>query len=151
LKRTPEPDRTLDTLRVEFAARQASLNRLLDRFEAFGRAKRIPAAIQRDVHLALDEIVSNIIRHGSGVKPSCRIRVDVTFDGGVVSVEVVDNGRPFDPVGAATPRARGSVLKRPSGGLGIRLVKGVMEEMEYSRQRGANRLRMKRGVKSRRR
>jgi serine/threonine-protein kinase RsbW len=151
LRRSPEPRRTLDGLRVEFAARQASLNRLLDRFEEFGRVRRIPVAIRRDGHLALDEIVSNIIRHGSGSKGSCRISVDVTFDRGWLSIEVVDDGRPFDPVAAAMRKARGSVLNRPSGGLGIRLVKGLMDKMEYSRRGGQNRLRMKRGGPSPRR
>jgi serine/threonine-protein kinase RsbW len=136
--------------RVEFAARPAGLNRLLDRFEEFGRARRLPVAIQRDGHLALDEIVSNIIRHGAGVRRSRRISVKVGFDRGVLSIEVVDNGRPFDPAAAAaSPRARGSVLKRPSGGLGIRLVKALMDKMEYSRERGQNRLRMTRGARSR--
>jgi serine/threonine-protein kinase RsbW len=149
LRRTPGLHRTLDGLRLEFAARQASLPRLLDRFEEFGRARRIPVAIQRDVHLALDEIVSNIIRHGSGLKRSCRISVDVTLDRGMLSVEVVDNGRPFDPVAAAPPEARGSVLKRPSGGLGILLVKALMDKVEYGRRNGRNHCLMKRGVKSR--
>ena len=47
--------------RVQMPARQASLNVLLERFEAFARRQRMPTGLRRDVHLVLDEIVSNVV------------------------------------------------------------------------------------------
>ncbi|HWW82015.1 MAG TPA: ATP-binding protein [Vicinamibacterales bacterium] len=136
--------KTRDGFRLELAARQSALEKTLRRYEEFGRARRIPAAARRAGHLALDEIVSNIIRHGRGSRESRRISVAVTLDSGILIIKVVDNGAPFDPLAVVTPLARGSVLVRPSGGLGIRLVKALMDELRYRRRDRRNHLVMKR-------
>jgi anti-sigma regulatory factor (Ser/Thr protein kinase) len=127
--------------RADLAARQSSLNRLLERFEEFARRRRLPSAVRRIAHLALDEIVSNVIRHGSR-RASCRIRVDVSIERGVLQIEVVDNGVAFNPLAAAEPKVQGRPANRPIGGLGIHLVRKLVDRLEYSRQKGRNRLLM---------
>lgn len=53
-------------------------------------------------------------------------------------MEVEDNGRPFNPLEAPTPDVNMSVADRPVGGLGIYLVRRVMDGLEYRRQQGKN-------------
>ena len=107
--------------RVQLSARQASLNRLLDRFDALGRTLRLPVGLRRDLHLVLDEI-----------------GLELTLDRGSVTLEVIDNGKAFDPTLVQPPR--GSILDRPIGGLGLHLVRGLMDTVSYTRQHGSNHL-----------
>ena len=128
--------------RVEFPARQASLNRLLDRFDALGRTRRMPLAIRHDLHLVLDEIVSNIV-HATERRRLTRVCVELTLDRDAVTLEVVDDGKAFDPM-AAKPPPQGPIIERPVGGLGVHLVKSLMDKVTYTRRRGRNHLLMTR-------
>jgi serine/threonine-protein kinase RsbW len=133
--------------RAQLSARQASLNRLLDRFDAFARALRIPVALRRDLHLVLDEIVSNVV-HSNPTSRSTRIGLELVLDRGHVTLEIIDNGKAFDPTLVQPPR--GSILDRPLGGLGIHLVHGLMDTVIYARQHGSNHLVMTRGARKKR-
>jgi serine/threonine-protein kinase RsbW len=54
-----------------------------------------------------------------------------------------DDGRPFDPLKVPEPDIRTSVHERTMGGLGIHLVRKVMDGLEYKRQANRNFLIMK--------
>jgi len=123
--------------RVQMPARQASLNVLLERFEAFARRQRMPTGLRRDVHLVLDEIVSNVV-HSNVKSRATRLGLELMFDQGNLTLEVIDNGKAFDPTMVQPPR--GSILDRPVGGLGIHLVRGLMDTVSYARQHGSNHL-----------
>ncbi len=130
--------------RVQLPARQASLNRLLDRFDALGRTLRLPVGLRRDLHLVLDEIVSNVV-HANPKSRATRLGLELTLDRGSVTLEVIDNGKAFDPTLVQPPR--GSILDRPIGGLGLHLVRGLMDTVSYTRQHGSNHLVMTRAAR----
>jgi len=102
-------------------------------FEQFGRAHSVPAGTGWRVQLALDEILSNIVRHGA---PDAAAPVDVTFslDGAIVVVESVDGTAPFNPLLAPAPDTRSPLQERQPGGLGIALVRRLMDETLYERR-----------------
>ena len=143
----PSGRRTAHVWRSEFPARQASLNRLLERFKALGRTRRMPRALRNDLHLVLDEMVSNVV-HANAHRPLTRIRVELTFDPGIVTLEIVDNGMAFDPIAAKDPTL-GPLEERGIGGLGIYLVKSLMDSAAYVRKDGRNHLRMTRKTRKR--
>jgi len=62
----------------------------------------------------------------------------------VCEVVVTDDGPAFDPLGAPEPDMSLGVEERPVGGLGIALVRKLMDETEYERRDGKNRLRLRR-------
>ena len=131
---------------VDLSARPRALDRLLDRFTLFAQRHHVPAAARREVHLAIDEIVSNIIRHGAAADETPRLAVTVAVDEGALRVEVTDTGKPFNPLAAQPPRTAGRLSDRPIGGLGIHLVKNLMDRIEYRRTNGRNRLRFERAL-----
>ena len=133
----------VDVWRVQLPARQASLSRLLDRFDAFARRMRMPPPLRRDLHLVLYEIVSNVVPSNPPSR-STRIGLELMLDNGQVTLEIIDNGKPFDPTMVQPPR--GSILDRPIGGLGIQLVHGLMDTVVYARQYGSNHLVMTRAA-----
>jgi len=82
-------------------------------------------------------VVSNILDYG-GDDP--RVEIAVTVGGGRVAVEIVDNGAAFNPMAQATPDTNLSVEDRAIGGLGIHLVRKLMDAVGYDRRDGLNRL-----------
>jgi anti-sigma regulatory factor (Ser/Thr protein kinase) len=131
---------------VEMLARQSDLDALLESVKAFADRHRLPVATWRDAHLALDEIVSNVIRHGSDAEQPCKISVVISLKRGTLVLEVIDNAKAFDPLASVVPRTDAPLGERPIGGLGIHLVKQVMDELVYRRRAGRNHLIMRRVV-----
>jgi serine/threonine-protein kinase RsbW len=84
------------------------------------------------LRVALDEIVSNIVIHGGVARPP---RIDVGFrrvDDGV-EVTITDDGPPFDPMARPEPDVTLPIEARQPGGLGIALVKSLVDRVRYER------------------
>jgi len=82
-----------------------------------------------EVLLAVDEALTNIIRHAYQGK-SGKIKVTLEDDRDRVKVSIQDFGEPFNPLNMPDPDLP---LKKP-GGLGVFLIKNLMDEVEYERQ-----------------
>ncbi|MGE5244851.1 MAG: ATP-binding protein [Betaproteobacteria bacterium] len=128
------------TFTITAAARPAALGRVLDRFGAFAGAHGIRPDVRRDVYLALDEIVSNVVHHGCAGRAGCRVTVNMRLEEGRLVVEVIDDGRPFNPLTARKPRVEAALEDRPIGGLGVYLTRRLMDRLSYRRRGGRNHL-----------
>jgi serine/threonine-protein kinase RsbW len=94
--------------------------------------------------LALEEIFLNIAMHGSrpGIAPRVRVSLDLGED--LMTMTVEDDGPQFDPLSLPPPDVTASLADRRVGGLGVHLVRNVMDTVSYERIAGCNRLRMTR-------
>lgn len=132
-----EPDlmHAVETLSVP--ATPPGVRQAIDAFERFGRTYQLPRALEWRVLLALDEMLSNIDRHGA---PDAAAPVDLAFtlDDGVVTVEIGDSGPPFNPLQAPPPDTTSPLHSRQPGGLGISLVRSLMDETMYERRDNRN-------------
>ena len=103
-------------------------------FAGFAEAHALPAAVRRSVNVALDELLANALAHGRvGLDPSS-VTVEVELDQEHVTVILTDDGTPFDPFGQDAPDTTLSVDERPIGGLGIHLVRQLMDQVSYQRR-----------------
>jgi serine/threonine-protein kinase RsbW len=93
--------------------------------------------------LALEEILANIISYGYADDREHEITVSLDAQPGEVRVDVEDDGRPFNPLESPEPYTGDSLEDRPVGGLGIHLVRALMDGLEYRRQGDRNLLTMK--------
>ena len=67
----------------------------------------------------------------------------LTSEGDSVTIEIVDGGRPFDPLNdAPAPDLTSGVADRRLGGLGVHFVRTLMDDVQYERSAGKNRLKM---------
>jgi anti-sigma regulatory factor (Ser/Thr protein kinase) len=122
---------------------RSEVERLGRLVEAFGEEQALPADAIFAVNLALDEVVTNIIRyaHDDGRQHSILVRLALEQDALIAEVE--DDGRAFNPLDAPVPDIGAGIEDRPIGGLGIHLVRSVMSAVEYRREDGRNVLTIK--------
>lgn len=97
------------------------------------------------VNLILDELATNIMSHGGETdRRNPEIEIDILCREEEVVIEVSDDGRPFDPLTDAPPAPVIGVdtATAPVGGLGLHLVKNLVESMSYRHENGRNRVTM---------
>ena len=93
------------------------------------------------LELAVEEAVVNICLYAYEVPPG-EVLVRVEPEDERFVVELVDEGVPFDPLAVEEPDLRAGAGEREVGGLGIVLVRRVMDEVGYAREAGRNVLRL---------
>ena len=101
--------------------------------------------VRHDLHVVLDEIVNNVERHAAPRHPA--IEVTLGADDTHVEVIIEDDGDPFDLHDAPVPDISLPIEERRVGGLGIYLVRQLMDDVEYQRSGGRNRLRLRRRLR----
>jgi anti-sigma regulatory factor (Ser/Thr protein kinase) len=87
------------------------------------------------VELVFEEIVANIVRHGSGAGgiSGVDVTVDVQVGGDAIVMTFDDGGVAFDPVGRPDPKKPTSIEETPIGGLGLMMVRKAATDMRYER------------------
>jgi serine/threonine-protein kinase RsbW len=90
-----------------------------------------------DTQLAVEEAVTNIIMHGYG-DAGGEILVLCRASRGIVEIQLEDRAIPFDPLSLPEPDLEGDIEDRQIGGLGIFLVRRVMDEILYRYEDGKN-------------
>ena len=116
------------------------LRRLAALVEEFGAEENWPPDLIFQVNLVLEEVAINVINfgHDGGLH---EIEIALTSELDALTIEVIDNGRAFDPTKDATvPDVTLPIEERPVGGLGVYLVRTMMDEMRYRREEGRNHL-----------
>ena len=90
--------------------------------------------------LALEELLSNVIRHAYEAPGKHEISVCLRLEKGQVLLQVEDDGREFDPLSAPAIDLDVPLERRRVGGLGIHLLRKVASEIRYARAGDRNRL-----------
>ena len=83
------------------------------------------------LELAVDEACANVIEHAYGNEQGKQVMVRASFDDEVLRITVVDTGKGFDPAKIHQADLRELVGKRRTGGLGLRLIQSLMDEVHY--------------------
>ncbi len=113
--------------------------------EEFGEAQQWPADLLFQVELVLEELGLNVINHGKSENLQ-QIEIRLTSKADALTIEIVDNGLPFDPLrDAPPPDLESGVEERSVGGLGVHLVRTMMDELHYRREGGRNHLTLVKG------
>ena len=92
------------------------------------------------VRLAVEEIVSNSIRHGPPGRADAAIDLGLVVEDSSVALVVEDDGIPFDPTTAPERAVPTRLEDWPVGGLGLTLVRRLVHGWRYARSNGRNRL-----------
>jgi serine/threonine-protein kinase RsbW len=95
-----------------------------------------------DVQLAVEEAVTNIIRHGYRGNPG-EIRIDCSVTDQEFFITIRDRAPQFDPLSAPAPDITADASHRLIGGLGVMLMRRLMDEVTYEYREGQNVLMLK--------
>lgn len=102
----------------------------------------IPAHEVDDVRLAVDEAYTNIINHAYQNDHSQFVEITMGSDENEFWISLTDNGKSFDPTDYPEPDVRNKIKARERGGVGVYLMKKLMDRIEYYRREDSNELRM---------
>ncbi len=125
-------------LRLQIENNISELNRLNALLEQLVKEWKIPQKVSFQINLALEEMVTNIINYGYKEKSSHTITLSFILHGNVIIIQIEDDGRAFNPLTAPEPDTTEPAEKRKIGGLGIHLVKELMDTVTYARKNDKN-------------
>lgn len=112
--------------------------------EELGLREEWPDSLVFKVNLVLEELGLNILSYGgAGADRSPEIEITLVSEDDSLTIEVSDDGRPFNPLeDAAVPDVEALLDERSVGGLGVHLVRTMMDDLSYQRAEGRNLLKM---------
>ncbi len=91
-----------------------------------------PPKAQAQINIAMDEILSNIVRYGNlPPKAQINIQVEIAENPRAVILRFCDGGVPFNPLLSKSPTVNAPLEMREVGGLGIHLLKQMMDDVSY--------------------
>ena len=124
--------------RMDLRAELEEVARANAAFGTFASAQALPSAVRRAVNVAIDELLTNTVMHGLEGRRDGQARLDVTLHPDRLVVTLADNGIAYDPFAREAPDTSLSVEDRPIGGLGVHLVRELMDDVQYARRDGWN-------------
>jgi len=123
------------------------LHKLADSVDEFSEKNSISAEAARDINLALEEAFVNVISYAYSDKSEHSVVLKIALTGGCVSMEIMDDGAEFNPLAIPVPDIERPLEERPNDGLGVFLIRKLMDEVEYRRECGRNILTLRKNIK----
>ena len=127
-------------LTLELDAELASLATADKAVGKFAESMSWPDDSTFKVKLVLEEILMNVISYGGDSTHRPRIILNLSQRDDLVSMEISDDGIAYDPLTSPSPDLESELEDRPIGGLGIYLVRELMDGVSYRFENGRNHL-----------
>jgi sigma-B regulation protein RsbU (phosphoserine phosphatase) len=91
------------------------------------------------IQLAVEEAVTNVVKHGyQGKSGDVTVRLEILPD--TITIQICDSGQAFDPTSIPPADVTADLDHRKIGGLGVHLIRSVMDTLTYSREGDKNRI-----------
>ena len=130
----------------ELTSNLFELNTLCRHLDECGHMLELSHRCRSELNLGLDELFTNIISYGFDDESEHQIKFTLSKVGETLVVEVEDDGIPFNPLDAADPGVPRDLASIDIGGLGIHLMKKMVDDIDYQRIEGKNKLTLKKCV-----
>ena len=114
--------------------------------DEIGEELSLPSDLQFNLCLALEEAVTNVVLYAYPGQSGREIELEARSDARALVFVLTDAGIAFDPTQVPDADVNLSLEERPIGGLGIFLIRKIMDEVSYQRMDGKNRLCMRKVV-----
>jgi len=116
---------------VQFAAKFEFLDEIRDFVGEIARAGGFGEKDIYNIQLATDEAASNIIEHAYENRPDGILELSCGMQGDSIKIILTDRGESFDPSEIPMPDLKADLSDRKIGGLGIFLMRKLMDEVQY--------------------
>jgi anti-sigma regulatory factor (Ser/Thr protein kinase) len=125
----------------------ADLVRLTEFVVAFTSRHKLADEDGARLQIILDELFTNVVKYGyEGAAAQGHIEVALSLEADRLIIEFVDDGGPFDPLASPAPDLDLPAEERKIGGVGIAIVRALVDEAGYRRDGNRNRLTLGRTV-----
>ncbi len=115
------------------------ISRIEEKLTGFLTENGISPRACLQIQLAVEETVTNVISYSYDDNEEHEIKIAGIFDNGSLTIDIVDDGEPYDPLAQATKPDIGlSLEERKLGGLGVHLIREMMDAVSYKRADGNN-------------
>ncbi len=121
-----------ETLKLELSNQLSEVERLNVAFSEFAEKSNVPKRTVDQFKLVFDELLTNIISHAYSDDGEHAIFTEIRLFGDKIVATIADDGKLFNPLKYGTPLVEASIDEREVGGLGIHLVRNVMDEVRYN-------------------
>lgn len=130
----------MKTERIVLVNQVSELEKITLKLEELSEKWEIPPRIIMEINLALEELFTNVVFYAYHDKDLHHITVDFLLDeSNILQLKLEDDGKPFDLTEKDSGEVTGlPVEERPIGGLGIHLVRKMMDNVEYQRHEKNN-------------
>lgn len=128
--------------KIVFKNKIEEVTRVADFIDQVCEELELSFAVISSIQLAIEEAVVNVINYAYPKNKECEAYLEVSKIDNAVYFVLSDTGVPFDPTAKTDPDLTLSADERPIGGLGIFLVKQIMNEVSYEYSDGKNKLTM---------
>jgi len=135
------------SITIQIAADVREIERLNKLVRQFGELHDVPSRTLYAVNLALDELVTNVMLYGFESPEGRKITVRITTAAGELTASVLDDGKAFNPLEAKAPDLNAPLEDRDLGGLGIHLVRSLMDQVSYARENNENVLTVRKRIR----
>lgn len=119
------------------------LAKLTSEIEEFAESNELTQKVLYAITLSLEELITNTISYGYKDDELHHIRITLKKNNNTVNILISDDAEQFNPILRDDPDTEAELEKRPIGGLGIHLVKKMMDEIEYFYKNGKNLIMLK--------
>ena len=116
---------------IQFAAKFEYLDEIRDFVGEIARAGGFSDKDVYNIQLATDEAASNVIEHAYEDQPDGILELSCGMRGDVITIVLIDYGESFDPSEIPLPDLKADLSDRKIGGLGIFLMRKLMDEVHY--------------------
>ena len=124
----------------ELKSKLSELKSLCSHLEDYGKMMELSKKCMFEINLGLDELFTNIISYGFEDQSEHQVKFTFAKVKDTLVVKVEDDGVPFNPLEVASPNMSQDLDSINIGGMGIHLVKKMMDDIDYQRAEGKNRL-----------
>ena len=128
----------MDRLELTLLNRPPEVARSQEELEKFAARHHFPERKLRDVQVALEEHLTNVLSYAYPDGAPHQISVRFAITPAELRVEVADDGCPFNPLEHPTPDTSLPIDERPIGGLGIHMIRKSLDQVEYRREQERN-------------
>lgn len=121
-----------------FTRNLASLEPLFAFIDSFAKTERLNESVTFAVNLAVEELFTNMVKYGGGGDD---VSLDMAVRGHDLVIHIDHPGAaPFDISGAPEVNVDGSLAERTPGGIGLHLVRKMMDSLTYDYHNGTARV-----------
>lgn len=135
-------------LTIKISNQLSEIEKITSEVENIWMKYQFPLKLMYNINISIDELLSNIINYAFEDKSTHFINIQLEITNKSFLMRITDDGKAFNPLEIEEPDINASLEERNIGGLGIFIVKNLVDKIEYNRNGNKNILLIEKKIES---